>query len=244
MNVRPEVARIIARAGSSPTGEEVERFFGARVAAYAKLLLLVLGGMYAMGLGIALTWGRQHALAIHLHPAKLFNAGMIAVAAGAWQLARRPSCPRWAARVIDVLLPFSLNASVCAVAATTPPLPGVYLAPLLMSALVLMVRAALVRSSPRQTALVSAVSGVPTVLAAYLLASRDPGLGAPPTPAMIAAVVACWALALTGATAKVSSVIYGLHRAVAKARQLGSYVLAERSARAGWAQCTGPSTRC
>ncbi|MEY2937360.1 MAG: hypothetical protein RL033_8109 [Pseudomonadota bacterium] len=224
---------MIVHAGSTPSAEEVDRFLGMRVAAYAKLLMLMMGGLYVVGVGIALIWLRGQFLAIHLHPAKLLHIGLIVVAASAWQLTRRPSCPRWAIGAVDVLLPLSLNGTVCAVAASAPPLSGLFLGPLLISALVLMLRAALVPSSPRQTALVSAASGVPTVLAAYLLASGDVGLTAPLTPNMVTAGVACWALALTGATSKISAVIYGLHREVVRARRLGPYVLGEKIGEGG-----------
>jgi hypothetical protein len=233
MSVRPEAVRVLTQAGSSPSAEEVERFFGARVAGYAKLLLLLLGALYVVGALLALVWTPALFWRIHLHPSKLVNIGMLLVAAGAWRLTRRPSCPRWVVSAVDVLLPFSMTGGLWLASSAMPPLQGLYLAPLLFTALALMLRAALVPSSARQTVLVGIAAGIPTIATAYLLAARDPALMPAVTPAMIGAGVSGWALALTAATAKISKVIYGLHRAVAQARQLGPYVLGEKLGEGG-----------
>jgi len=233
MSIRPEAVRVLVHGGSSPSAEEVERFFSARVAGYAKLLTLILSGMYAAGVLLALVWARPYFWAVHLHPTKLIHLALMVFGAVSWQLARRASCPRWLVSAVDVVLPLSVTAGVCAAGATAPAVSGLFLAPLLFSALVLLGRAALVPSSPRQTVLVGLATALPTVAAAYLFAAGDPGLTPPATPQLVGAGVSFWMLALILATAKISSVIYGLHRAVAQAQKLGSYVLGEKIGEGG-----------
>jgi eukaryotic-like serine/threonine-protein kinase len=233
MSIRPEAVRVLVHGGSSPSAEEVERFFSARVAGYAKLLTLLLSGLYVMGVLLGLVWARPYFWAVHLHPTKLVHLGLIAINAGAWHLTRRATCPRWLVSAVDVALPLSVTAGFCVAGAAAPAISGLFLTPLLFSALVLLGRAALVPSSSGQTLLVGMASALPTVGAAYLFAARDPALAAPATPALIGAGVSFWMLALILATGKISSVIYGLHRAVEQAQKLGPYVLGEKIGEGG-----------
>jgi serine/threonine-protein kinase len=144
-----------------------------------------------------------------------------------WRLARRADAPAWLVMTSDLVLPVGVSATVGLVAITSAPWHGLYLVPLLISALVLVLRAALVPSPPRRTVLVGVLSSLAVIAAARALSARDPTLPEPLTSTLVAVGVAAWCVALTGSTAVVSHVIYGLQHEIRNVRRLGQYVLGE-----------------
>lgn len=221
------------RGGSSPSAEEVERFFANRVGDYAKLLMLIFAGLYVMGAIVVLTFVPQHFARIHLHPGKLANIGLVLWFFAIWHLARRPGTPAWLVSVGDLSLPLTVMAVVLGASFITPEISGLFLGPLLMAALVLVTRAALVPSTAGRSAVVGVVTAIPSVASAYVMASHESTLKAPLTPALIVGASLVWMTALVGSTAMISSVIYGLHREIARARRLGPYELGDKIGEGG-----------
>ncbi len=115
-----------------------------------------------------------------------------------------------------------------------------YVSMLLMGGTSLMVaiRAALIPSAPRRTIIVSAVVGIPMLLAStFLLPSADGGLalrardsGAYPWLPATAAMM--WGFVIITCTV-ISWVIYGLRAEVREARRLGQYVLERKIGEGG-----------
>jgi eukaryotic-like serine/threonine-protein kinase len=224
---RPEVERALVRANATPSLEEANRFYAGRVSDYARVLALVFGGVYAAGIVLVLLIAPESFVAFHLHPAKIANLAFVIVCLAVWRLTRRPQSPAWFAVVGDLALPPSIALAVAVVVHSLPALSGVWSIPLLVAALLLSVRAALIPSPASRSALVGILTGGPVTWAGYALASRDPGLQAPLTPQLATVIVGAWCMALSAATAQISKVIYGLQREIASARKLGQYVLGD-----------------
>jgi eukaryotic-like serine/threonine-protein kinase len=227
MASRPEAARALVRAASTSSDAEVEHFYALRVSNYAGILALIFGGMYLLGVLMVAVIAPSEMVPFHLHPAKLANLGFALAALGVWWLTRRPHAPTWLVTASDVVLPVGVTLVVGLVGITTPPGRGLYFVPLLIAALLLVLRAALLPSAPSRTALVGALSSAPVVAASYAIARADSSLPAPLTPTIIAIACGAWCLALIGATVLVSRVIYGLHREIRSVKRLGQYVLGE-----------------
>jgi eukaryotic-like serine/threonine-protein kinase len=221
------VQRALLRAGSTPSAEEAEHFYALRVSDYARTLAVVFGGLYVAGALLVLFALPGQFITFHLHPAKLANLGFALGAFSIWRFVRRPECPLWVAMLCDVAMPLSVTVSVALVAGTVPAVFALYLAPILFLALVLVLRAALIPSPPVRTLVVGAVASLPVTWTTYVLSARDPQLPAPFTPALLTGGALVWCVGLSGVTALVSSVIYGLHRQVESAKKLGQYVLGE-----------------
>src|SRR6185369_14827826 len=96
----------------------------------------------------------------------------------------------------------------------------------------LVLRAALLPSTPTRTALVGVVCSVPVLVGGHLLVSRSPPLDSI-TPAMMTVGMGLWCLAATAATTVVSSVINGLVTEVRQAQQLGQYTLRQKIGEGG-----------
>jgi eukaryotic-like serine/threonine-protein kinase len=100
------------------------------------------------------------------------------------------------------------------------------------------VRAALIPSSPRRTALYTAMIGVPIVLTPTLLTPAADGglavrgLDSSALPWLPAELVMVWAFVVI-ASAVTSHVIYGLRAEVRQARRMGQYVLEEKIGEGG-----------
>ena len=227
MPSRPEVVRALIRAGGSSTDSDAERFYALRLSDYARVLTTVFAAFYAVGVVATLVLFRERFVTVHLHPAKLANLVFVASGLLVWRVARRANAPRWLVTASDVLLPVGVTTTVGLVAVTAPPWSGLSLLPLLIAALLLVLRAALLPSPPSRTALVGVVSSIPVLIAARTLAGNDPHLPAPVTPNLLVLVSLTWCVALTGSTVAVSRVIYGLHHEIRNVKQLGQYVLGE-----------------
>ncbi|MCA9585898.1 MAG: serine/threonine protein kinase [Myxococcales bacterium] len=107
-------------------------------------------------------------------------------------------------------------------------MPGPELVSLLASTYTLVVRAALVPSTPARTGAVGIVSLAPLVALTYARARSGDELAGWP-----AIQVAIWAGVGLGATKTISWVVYGLRMQVRKAMQLGQYQLEEKIGEGG-----------
>lgn len=105
-------------------------------------------------------------------------------------------------------------------------------------ALMIVVRAALIPSSPRRTFLYASMVGVPIVLTPTLTALEPDGgftlrvLDASVLPWYPAGLLACWSVVVLTSTLT-SKVIFGLRAEVREARQLGQYVLEHKIGEGG-----------
>jgi hypothetical protein len=221
-----EAARLIRHLDATPTEQESERLYQARLRQYAGLLAVIFGGLYLAGIVITLAVARDRFVPVHLHPAKVANLVMFFVAAAVYGLTRRERAPGWLLVGGDFVLPLATTGGVLVVALVSALGYGLYMVPLLLLALVLVTRAALVPSAPERTAAVGVLSSVPAVLATSAIAQRSvlPGFV---TPVLVVLGAAAWSLALVGCSVLISRVIYGLHRQIESVRRLGQYVLGD-----------------
>jgi len=226
MPSRPEVERALLRAGSSPSREEADRFYAARVADFARTLGGVFSVLYLVGVAVTPFLFPDLFWKIHLHPAKLFNLGIAIAGLTIGFVARRPSTAPWLVTAFDVGLPLGIAAAMDGVSSTVPAMMAFYFFPLLIAALVLMLRAAIVPSPAERTLTVGLLSAPLWVHAAYTLATKsEPAL--PVSLLIVIGGAGVWCLAITAVTTTVSRVIYGLHKEIATAKRLGQYVLGE-----------------
>lgn len=225
--MRAEAERLIRRLDATPTEQESERLYQARLRQYAGLLTAIFGGLYAAGIILSLVIAPDRLIAIHLHPAKIANLVMLLVGGGVYLLTRRERAPSWLLIAGDFLLPITTTGLVWIVAVVTVLGHGLYMVPLLLVALVLVTRAALIPSAPVRTAAIGALTSLPAVFAAYHIADRSQPLPAFATPGLVVLGASAWSVALVGCSVLISKVIYGLHREIANVRRLGQYVLGD-----------------
>ncbi len=106
------------------------------------------------------------------------------------------------------------------------------------TALMILVRAALIPSSPRRTILYTAMVGAPVILTPTLLVPSSHGgfavraLDAGAYPWFPAALAIVWSIVVITSTV-ISKVIYGLRAEVREARRLGQYVIEEKIGEGG-----------
>jgi serine/threonine-protein kinase len=105
------------------------------------------------------------------------------------------------------------------------------------SALMIVVRAALIPSSPRRTLVYTAMVGVPVIVTPTFVVSTPSGfairtLDSGAYPWFPAALVIVWSIVII-TSAVISRVIYGLRAEVREARRLGQYVIEEKIGEGG-----------
>lgn len=224
--MRAEAERLIRRLDATPTEHESERLYQARLRQYSGLLTAIFGGLYLSGIVITLIIAPDSFARVHLHPAKVANLAMLVIAGVVYLLTRRERAPAWLLLAGDFVLPLATTSLVLVVASVSALGYGLYLVPLLLLALVLVSRAALIPSAPRRTASIGVISSVPAVIAAHAIASRSqlPGFA---TPGLIVLGASAWSVAMVGCSVLISKVIYGLHRQIESVRKLGQYVLGD-----------------
>nr|MDQ3036757.1 serine/threonine protein kinase [Myxococcota bacterium] len=107
------------------------------------------------------------------------------------------------------------------------------LAGMLAISFLLFVRSAIVPSDTARTAFLGILVCIPVVASTWWLHSQAGRPEGWPSPAIFVAGTATWALAAIKASSVVSHVIYGLHRQVREALQLGQYTLEEKIGEGG-----------
>ena len=102
------------------------------------------------------------------------------------------------------------------------------LVPVLAMLAILMTRAVFIPTTPRRTFFVSLAGALPSIVAAYLLASKLNARSSIPAAVGPTIYVICWAGTVVALTTIASRIIHGLEQKVREARQLGPYTLVER----------------
>ncbi len=225
MSVTPEVQRAAMRWGTSPESSDAGRFLAERVGTYARIIGSLFGGLYVVGIVVALLVAPQLVWVVHKHPAKIANLLVAVLGLSIWAVMRRPKLPEGVILAGDALLPLGVNVLTGFALISVSKTYGMQVVPIMVSVLVLMCRAALVPSPPRRTALIGLVAGVPLMAAEYVSARNLQYLPTIFTPFMVAIGASAWSVVVAIATALVSREIYGLRREIARARRLGQYTL-------------------
>jgi eukaryotic-like serine/threonine-protein kinase len=210
--------------GTSFDDEDARAFLAERVALYARQVGTFFALLYLVGVIVVAAIVPDQLLAIHLHPAKLAHLSMVPLAFGVWWAARRPWRSPLALIAGDALLPFLVNLGGALAAPYAPAGFAFSFLPMLVSALALLFRAAIVPSPAGRTIWVGVVANIPTLYAQYTLASHEV-LPAFVTPHLILLGTSAWAFVIVGGTARVSREIYGLRTQVQKAQRLGQYTI-------------------
>ena len=221
-----EAERLIRHHDATPSEQESDRLYQARLRQYSGLLAGIFGGLYLVGIVLTLMLAPERLVPVHVHPAKLANLAMFVLAGSVYALTRRERAPAWLLVAGDFVLPLATTSLVLVVALVSKIGYGLYMVPLLLLALVLVARAALIPSAPGRTAAVGVLSAAPAVFAVQTIALRSelPGFV---TSELVVLGATAWSLALVACSVLISKVIYGLHREIASVRRLGQYVLGD-----------------
>lgn len=180
---------------------------------------LVLGAMF-MGANF---WQVQTSLSKIIHLTTAFAL------VGSWLHLRGDLRSRATIAAIDVTAAFAINAATAAVIALAPlgVRPEAMGAPAYI--VFITVRAALVPSPPRWTAIVAAISGIPVPFGAYFYMVKDPTWPEQAVPAGAqATLIFVWVLAGAIAAWAIAKYVYGLRVEVKTAMRLGNYTLEDK----------------
>lgn len=211
-------------------------FYQRRVGLFGLVSMALGVGFLAFRLVVGVVSLRVEAI---VHPSMLYHLLGAAPMGALWLYCRHPRRPsrhiQWAEGAALLLSTGFYSAMAAYVPLLARP-EFIVLSALHYS---VMGRAVLVPSSPRRTAAITALVGIPVVAGAYLMYRNGalPAVAEPYRfdmhPATIAAGAAAW-WGLTLALATLTShVIYGLRREISKARQLGQYTLEEKLGEGG-----------
>lgn len=151
-----------------------------------------------------------------------------------WAICRGPLRPRWLLSTMDVVGMFkSMTIAAVVIALSPEGLRSEFLA-LTPLTLLVCLRAALVPSPPRWTALVATAAALPIPLGGYVAALRDPTWHEELVPRSSVVVInAAWGVASVVAAYAIAKVVYGLRAEVKSAMRLGQYTLEERIGEGG-----------
>lgn len=220
------------RWGSSGTDSGLfEQFQRQRLALFTRLLASLFTGMYVVGAVLVFVLARAEFVSVHLHPSKLINLFLVVAS---WSihraLCRLPLSNR-SVLAIDLGLLLMVSIGIGTALAHAPIGYHLEFAGLLILVLTLVVRAALVPSTPAWTALIGLLASPATMLGAYDEFSESP-LGPLPTSGVMVGL-GLWCAAAIAVSAFVSRIVYGLVKQVQEATQLGQYTLGARIGEGG-----------
>lgn len=228
-----QTARAHDRLETAPAGTEAGRaFLQERIRKFALVTLALSGFFLVFGNLVALSLRPGVTLVLllrlsgnHLHAAALLATG------GMWLIARGGPRSELTLHAVDLVGNFSAMSlyAVMAVSGESQPGDRIDLVILLIALLTLMMRAVLVPSSARQTALVSTATCLPVWGVAWMLSRTSPLEFAAALPANSA----LWCFASVVVATLATRVIFGLRNQVVEARQLGQYVLFEKIGEGG-----------
>jgi serine/threonine-protein kinase len=229
------LARLL-RWGSVPaSSEEARAFLQRRVAISIGVLALLwaIGAALAIPLAFATdpegAFGGMNTVrnAVHVGGALLLAALWLAVRRGRWS-ARRLAAVDVSATLLQALVLATMVLTSLAIVQFRPELSMTF-----GVTYVLLTRAVIVPSTARATLLIGAAACVPILAATHSLYDRALAAGLVPhvvvvgSPWVFVGWVSVFGVLSVVASAMVSAVIYGLSRAVLRARQLGQYTLEE-----------------
>jgi eukaryotic-like serine/threonine-protein kinase len=217
------------RAGSAHvfTDQDDHAFVQERLALLYGVLGTVLLGMFVVGLVLAFVFFPERAWELHTNLSKLSHLlaglGMLGGAA----ICRGRTRPRWFLSTFDVVAMAKAGFLISLIVYFAP--TGLRVEFLGLPALVFVVslRAALVPSPPRWTALVAIATAPSVPIGAFLRARSDPTfpVGGLESPYSVLAFSMVWTvLTVVGATV-IAKVVYGLRAEVKSAMKLGQYTL-------------------
>jgi serine/threonine-protein kinase len=187
--------------------------------------------MYVVGAALVYWLVPEQFITVHLHPAKLINLGLIVASWFAYRALKHQSLSRRPVFGLDLGILVMVSVGIGGALAHAPTGYHLEFAGLLVLVLILIVRAALVPSSPEWTALVGLLASPATVSGAYREFASSP-LG--PLPAVGVVIgLGLWCIAAIGVSAFVSRIVYGLVRQVEEATQLGQYTLGAKLGEGG-----------
>ncbi len=218
----------VARTGSS--GER--DFLSERLSLFARAVFFASGSFVLAGFLIYRLWPVAGQPAPSLsHPMILFHLAAITVFLVMWLATRQPGLSEAALRSVDgagTILGIALHTGMTA---NMPLAWRPEMLALLIANAILLYRAATVPSSPRRTAVISALSALPIPATAYVM------YGAAATPPISQGGAVSWSLmwALLGIilSTLVSAVTFRLRSSVARNRRLGQYTLTEKLGEGG-----------
>jgi hypothetical protein len=220
------------RLTSAPLGpEDARRLLQARIALFAKVAGLISLFFLVAGNVIALSVLPDATLvqAAGVRPNQLHFVA-VALTLLMWLVARGVPLSRAALLWLDmgtVVLPMAAYGAM-AMSGFSDPRERMDMLLLLIAIVVLTMRATVVPSSPRATALVSACGMVPVVAVSTLTVKRFPDV-----PWTVAIYSSLWALVGVFTATFASHVIYGLRTKAAEARRLGQYLLEQKIGEGG-----------
>ena len=210
------------------------RFVQDRLALFGKTLF-AFAALY-LGLGIFLHF---RSAVPFFTPGREYHLTATAIAFAIWQIARRPQLlDPFALKSLDVT--GTLGLGVCLVvmghhySQLFPLSPSGNFAGILSVFHVVLARAIVVPSTPRRTLLVTALCFASLVVSQQLLfrsLATVPPYGSSPWSILIGSLT--WSATGTALATVASRVIFGLHKEVRKARQLGQYTLEEKIGQGG-----------
>ena len=216
----------------APIATEAERaLFQRRLALSAFVVFLLATGFWIVANASVAIFAPHMLGAVLTDRSTTMRAATLVFAMVVWVFTRRGKPSRQVLDLLDAFVTFGLCLGWAIMIAHEPNL-GIRpeSIALLACTYTLVVRAALIPSTPARTALLSALSFAPIVpVTLHLYAAGIPDR-MPLSPAAYAAI---WASLGVGATTVISYVIYGLQLQVRKAMQLGQYLLEEKLGEGG-----------
>ncbi len=215
------------------TDEEDHRLVQRRLGLVYGIMGALVFGFWAVGVAVIAVALPDLFWEIHLSAWKMLHLvtglGLLVI----WRLCQGPLRPRWLLSVFDVVAALKTMSIASAIVALSPGnlrSEFIGLAPL---TLFVCLRAALVPSAPRWTALVALVAALPLPIGGYIAALNDPTWPDRVPRASVALVSAAWCIgAIVGAFA-IAKVVYGLRAEVKSAMRLGQYTLEEKIGEGG-----------
>jgi serine/threonine-protein kinase len=217
--------------------EEDRKLLNGRLAYFGAVTGIISGGFYLVVLAVSAALGRSLLDTIR-RPDNVFHLGATLLFASEWLLCRSARRSSTELNAIDVGATFgALSLFAVDLSSSTQGARGSE--PALVMTLItlsgLMTRAVIVPGTARRTLWVSAFGCVPSLVAAYRIATRAPQTlaGMDWTPATDTIYVAAWGVVAVAIATLTSRVIYGLSQRVRLATELGQYTLEEKIGEGG-----------
>jgi len=217
----------------TPLDEEGRSFYQRRVALLNFAIFALSGGFIVLGSAIPV-------LTSHARPIDFVSRSMawhlasVSVAGAVWLFTRRGAHSQRVLAALDATSITAQSVAYAGMAIVARPDLGAradLLVTLIMTVLLTM-RAVLIPSTARRTAVVGLVALTPVLVVAYVVGGYYEGrLPSPRYFATVSAVL--WSTVAIIETAIASRVVYGLRREVAAARRLGQYTLEEKIGEGG-----------
>jgi serine/threonine-protein kinase len=216
----------------APIATEAERtLFQRRLALAALVVFLLASSFWLIANASVAIFAPDMLAAVLTNRSAMMHGATLVFAMVVWGFTRRGQPSRQVLDALDAFMTFGLCLGWAIMIAHEP---NVGIRPesiaLLACTYTLVVRAALIPSTPARTALLSALSFAPIVPVTLHLYRAGIPDHMPLPPAAYAAI---WATLGVGATTVISYVIYGLQLQIRKAMELGQYLLEDKLGEGG-----------